>query len=652
MLRLDLAQLFLGAQVDGAEPLAVAPQLFEPLLGRRDVGQFRPRRDLGKRRDVLRLGFEHLADFMRDVGGAAVRGLQPLLGARLLGARFTRRLERSTRGLVGFGERGLRRSAPVGGRALRRFGGLDLGNQRAALLGDRGRRAFERAALRPCVRRSLAERRGLAGRAHLAAIPFGALGRDRGEAPGAQLGFARERLGFAARFRQRRALRRDLAARLRELMFQIGGRAELLDRLDGVVLCRNRLVAARRETNLGFRQRRKARGEAACLALRRRMGIARRIGLGLRLTPRIACFAFRRHRGSQFGFRSLGDAALCLRVSAGVAKLAIEIGEAVLRGEPARRRGRRIRGGRKAVPAPQVAIGRHQPLAGLELRNERWPERTIDHADLRQPARKLGRRLHVLRERLRARRKRRIAIGRGTRPADRRSRIDRCFEIVAQRRAERRLVTLVDREQVDGGRPQLLRLHVDQLGECLRLGFEPVHAPVRFALRPPRHVERLPRAGMRRFGAQRRGFSLIHRALRGLGRRRECDDIRRAILRLVEVGKLVLDLADLRLEAHQPHRVLAHRAFELIAPRDEIGKRAGQFAEGLFDRGKRCFGSAHARRNLCLALRHTRTILREAGLLAGKPLQRRLGIGLLALLARRYPRRAAPAGDRAPGCAR
>ena len=147
MLRLDLAQLFLGAQVDGAEPLAVAPQLFEPLLDRRDVGQLRARRDLGKRRDVLRLGFEHLADFMRDVGGAAVRGLEPLLGARLFGARFAHRLERGTRGLVGFGERGLGGGAPVGGRALRRFGGLDLGDERAALLGDRRRRAFERAAL-------------------------------------------------------------------------------------------------------------------------------------------------------------------------------------------------------------------------------------------------------------------------------------------------------------------------------------------------------------------------------------------------------------------------------------------------------------------------------------------------------------------------
>jgi hypothetical protein len=80
--------------------------------------------------------------------------------------------------------------------------------------------------------------------------------------------------------------------------------------------------------------------------------------------------------------------------------------------------------------------------------------------------------------------------------------------------------------------------------------------------------------------------------------------------------------------------MLAHRALELIASRDEIGKRAGQLTEGLFDRGKRCFGSAHAPRNIRLAFRNTCAILREAGFFARQPLQRGLGIGLLALLAR------------------
>ena len=247
VLRLDLAQLFLGAQVDRAEPLALAPQLLQPLLDVRDIGQFRARRDLGKRRDVLRLGFEHLADFVRDVGGAALRGLEPLLRARLLVARSPAASSAARAALSA--------SASAVSAAARRsaaarcagFGGLDLGDQRAALLGERRGRAFERGALGLCVRRC-ARRASRSGRPR---SPCGSSHSARSAAIAAsrrvaQLGFARERLRFAARFGERRALAPHLAARLREMLLQIGGRAELLDRLHGFVLGRDRLVAARR----------------------------------------------------------------------------------------------------------------------------------------------------------------------------------------------------------------------------------------------------------------------------------------------------------------------------------------------------------------------------------------------------------------------
>src|SRR5262249_41803916 len=60
VLRADLAQLPLGAQIDRAEPLAVAPQFVELGL---DVGELRQRRtglDAGKRRDALGPDFEQL----------------------------------------------------------------------------------------------------------------------------------------------------------------------------------------------------------------------------------------------------------------------------------------------------------------------------------------------------------------------------------------------------------------------------------------------------------------------------------------------------------------------------------------------------------------------------------------------------------------
>ena len=82
---------------------------------------------------------------------------------------------------------------------------------------------------------------------------------------------------------------------------------------------------------------------------------------------------------------------------------------------------------------------------GLSSCDEARRVGALDHADLREPARELGRRLDVLRERLDAVRQRRIGrIDRGAGPAHRRGRIDRRVEIVAERRAERGLVALLD----------------------------------------------------------------------------------------------------------------------------------------------------------------------------------------------------------------
>ena len=243
------------------------------------------------------------------------------------------------------------------------------------------------------------------------------------------------------------------------------------------------------------------RGHAVGLALGGGMRVARAVCLRLRLAPRVARFAFGGDRGRKLGLRGLDRAALRIGVAARVAQLGIEIGEAVLRREAARRRGRRIRSGGKAVPAPQVAVGRDEPLAGLELCGKRRAHRAIDHADLRKPARHLGRRSDVARERLGAFGQRGIAsIRRGAGPADRRGRIDRRFEIVAERGAERCLVALLDGEQVDRRRPELLGLDVDQLGERFRLRLEPVHAPLGLGERAARHIEPLPRRRMRGLG--------------------------------------------------------------------------------------------------------------------------------------------------------
>ena len=87
------------------------------------------------------------------------------------------------------------------------------------------------------------------------------------------------------------------------------------------------------------------------------------------------------------------------------------------------------------------------------------------------------------------------------RPAHRRGRIDRGFEIVAERGAERGLVALLDREIVDHRRPQVLGVDVEQLRQRLGFGIEPLRAALGLGERPARR-RRAP--GGRRNGRPRR----------------------------------------------------------------------------------------------------------------------------------------------------
>ena len=81
VLGLDLAQFFLGAQVDGTEPVAVAAELFEIGFDGRDFRQLGFGRHFGHRGHAVRLDLEHVANFALDVFEAAAGCLHALLGA-------------------------------------------------------------------------------------------------------------------------------------------------------------------------------------------------------------------------------------------------------------------------------------------------------------------------------------------------------------------------------------------------------------------------------------------------------------------------------------------------------------------------------------------------------------------------------------------
>ena len=486
VLGLDLAQFLLGAQVDRAEPLAVAAQPFELApRSRATSGSARPARC--RRAPRPPAGSTSSISWISWAMSASRRLAPSTRSSARAGflAGGAQRFERGAGGAVGLGERVLGLGQAVGGGAAGGFGGFDLADQRAALLGEGPRRVFERARSawpRRCASSSVAI---CARRARAALAPGLPVGGDRREAAVGELGLARERLRFGAHLgehaRACRRCRRATAASWPSRSAAGGSAASACSasRLAGL-----RFVAARGQARLAPRpaprcaraSRLASRSAAACasraavgLALRARASASRAAASAAPAAARSACAASTR-------------ACAWPRPRARAASSSASMSARRLRSrEPARGAGRRMRGGGKAVPAPEVAFARNQPLAGLEQRRRgAAPSRALDHADLRQPARQLGRRLDVARERLDAVRQRRIGrIDRGAGPAHRRGRIDRRIEVVAERGAERLLVALLDGERVDHRRPQVLGLDRQQLGERLGLGFEPLRRGAR-----------------------------------------------------------------------------------------------------------------------------------------------------------------------------
>ena len=315
---------------------------------------------------------------------------------------------------------------------------------------------------------------------------------------------------------------------------------------------------------------------------------AQGVGRVLRLAPLRARFGLRLGRGGGRRLRRLDRATLGFDFAARGGKLALDRLETTAFGEPARCAGPRMRGGGKAVPAPEIALARDEPLPGLEQGGEARPVGAGDDADLAEPACELGRRLHMAGECGRAVRQLRIGrIERRTRPAHRRGLIDRRVEVVAERGAERLLVALVDDERVHHRRPKILVLDREQLADRLRLGLEPLHPALGGIERRPRGVESLPRAGVAKFRRARRVLRFGERRLCGRQRFRRLGNVRRAAARRRQPG---FDVAELGRKSRRALGMIAQRRLQLIAARAQIGERAGQFGKGFLRGGERRVG--------------------------------------------------------------
>ena len=363
VLGLDLLQFLVGAQVDRAEALALAPQPLQGRLDLGDVGQRLVGLHLGKFRDRRGLDLQHLANFVLDVRVAPLGRFEALLRARQFLARGTRRFQRRAGVAVGLRQRVLGLLQAVGAGAAFGFRLLDFADQRVALLRELLGRVLQ---LRPVafgLGAALLQRGDLGGRTFLALLPAGTVVGERRQPAVGEFGFAHDRLLLGTHFGKLAALGRDVVAHGGHVGFELGGRRQLDEEALGFRLGGRRLVAIGSEPHARFRQRRDTCRVAVDVALGGFVGVARGIGLALALARGIARVGFRLARGFERALSGFHHAARGFGFGARNLQFGFDLGKPRALGQAPGSAGRRVRGGGKAVPAPQVAFAR-RPAAG------------------------------------------------------------------------------------------------------------------------------------------------------------------------------------------------------------------------------------------------------------------------------------------------
>ena len=310
------------------------------------------------------------------------------------------------------------------------------------------------------------------------------------------------------------------------------------------------------------------------------MLFANGIGPVLCFSPAHAGFGFRRHRGGERGFCRFDHALPGFDFAASGRKFALDRLQPPAFGEPPRCSGRGVRGDGKTVPAPKIAVARHQPLAWLERCSEAGSGGAFDDADLGQPAGQFRRGFYKKRQRLCAFRQHRIGrIERRAGPAHRCGGIDRRIEIVAESGAERLLVTLGDVQRVGHRRPQVLVLDRKQLADRLGFGLEPLHAAFGGCERSAGGVEFGSRLRVRNLCRSRGALRFGEFCLRGREHRSQSGKIG---LAAAGRGKAGVDVCKLGFQPFRALRVIVQRRLKLIALRRQIGECPGRTRQTIF----------------------------------------------------------------------
>ena len=289
MLGLDLAQLLLGAQIDGAEPLALAAHAVELGLDVGDVGQLGAGLDLGERRrpppgsisSISRISCSmsarrRLAPSKRSSARAASSRAAPMASSAARASRSASACAVSACGEL------------VGGGAARRFRGLDLADQRACASPRRPRARRRGLRARSWPPRTRVSRVAICEAApSLRSLQPSRSAADLHKPPRRELRLARQRLRLGAHLGELRAVGLDLAAHVGELRLDLGGgrqSASARSASPRAVAASSRLAG---EPGFRLGQRREPRRVAAGLALG--VGMLVRARPALRAAARASC---------------------------------------------------------------------------------------------------------------------------------------------------------------------------------------------------------------------------------------------------------------------------------------------------------------------------------------------------------------------------
>ena len=185
---------------------------------------------------------------------------------------------------------------------------------------------------------------------------------------------------------------------------------------------------------------------------------------------------------------------------------------------------------------------------------------------------------------------------------DRSRRVGRGVEIVAQRRAQRRLVALLDGDRLDHWRPKVARRRRQQLVQGARLGLEPLRLALGFGVGLPRGRLGVAGGGVGLLAGEQAFLGLLGGGARVLERLEGGFEILPAAC-FLELGQFVVDLLKFGGEAVVLLNFVPQGAFERAAARVHVGEGRLGLRQLLLGFGERALGVGQGRLGLELGFR-------------------------------------------------